>query len=131
MVSITESLPCQLPRGETIAVPGLMTAISAVVHLARRRISWRVHDWAHTSITEPLLTLTEKRGCAKVAASCYLPVITDAGAGYGDPLHVMRCVREFEAAGIAASTSKTRSTPNAPLSQNLEHIVPSRNSSNA
>jgi hypothetical protein len=55
---------------------------------------------AHTAITEPLLTLTKQVGVAKqVVHTTDRRVITDAGTGYGDSLHVMRCVREFEEGG--------------------------------
>ena len=81
---------------------------------------------AHTSITEPLLTLTEQVEVAqKVARAVDLPVLTDAGAGYGDPLHVMRCVREFEAAGIAGIHIEDQVYPKrASYHKGLEHIVP-------
>src|SRR5579875_3138530 len=42
---------------------------------------------ATCAISEPLLTLSEQ--------------LADAGAGFGEPLHTMRTVREFAAAGIA------------------------------
>jgi len=81
---------------------------------------------AHTSITEPLLTLTEQVEVAhKVARAVDLPVLADAGAGYGDPLHVMRCVREFEAAGIAGIHIEDQVYPKrASYHKGLEHIVP-------
>ena len=81
---------------------------------------------AHTAITEPLLTLTEQVDVAKkVVHTTDLPVITDAGAGYGDPLHVMRCVREFEAAGLAAIHIEDQVYPKrASYHKGLEHIVP-------
>jgi 2-methylisocitrate lyase-like PEP mutase family enzyme len=78
---------------------------------------------AHTAITEPLLTLTEQVEVAKkVVHAVDLPVLTDAGAGYGDPLHVMRCVREFEAAGLAGIHIEDQVYPK--CAKGLEHIVP-------
>jgi methylisocitrate lyase len=57
---------------------------------------------ASRSVTEPLLTMTEQVAVAGEAASAIgLPVVADAGAGFGEPLHVMRTVREFIRAGIA------------------------------
>src|SRR5947209_6295254 len=54
------------------------------------------------AITEPLLTMTEQVETAQaVASSIDIPVIVDAGAGFGEPLHSMRTVREFIRAGIA------------------------------
>src|SRR6185312_717864 len=55
-----------------------------------------------SAISEPLMTMTEQVAiAADVAASVTVPVIADAGAGFGEPLHTMRTVREFARAGIA------------------------------
>lgn len=54
------------------------------------------------AITEPLLTMSEQVAVAEeVAAAVTIPVLADAGAGFGEPLHTMRTVREFARAGIA------------------------------
>jgi methylisocitrate lyase len=54
------------------------------------------------AVTEPLLTMTEQvRLAADVAQSVSIPVVADAGAGWGEPLHTMRTVREFIRNGIA------------------------------
>ena len=54
------------------------------------------------AVSEPLLTLTEQVATAEaVARSLTVPVLCDAGAGFGEPLHVTRTVREFINAGIA------------------------------
>jgi carboxyvinyl-carboxyphosphonate phosphorylmutase len=50
-----------------------------------------------------LTTLTEMTTHAAHIASCVsLPVIADADTGYGNPLNVIRTVREYERAGVAA-----------------------------
>jgi methylisocitrate lyase len=55
-----------------------------------------------TAITEPLLTMTEQvRLAADIAASIDIPLIADAGAGWGEPVHTMRSMREFIRFGIA------------------------------
>lgn len=55
-----------------------------------------------SAVTEPLLTMTEQVELAgQVAGNIEIPVIADAGAGFGEPLHTMRTVREFIRAGIA------------------------------
>jgi 2-methylisocitrate lyase-like PEP mutase family enzyme len=52
--------------------------------------------------SEPLLTMTEQVAIAgEAAAAVTIPVLADAGAGFGEPLHTMRTVREFARAGIA------------------------------
>src|SRR5579875_1351348 len=57
---------------------------------------------ATCAISEPLLTLSEQLAVAgAVARAVAVPLIADAGAGFGEPLHTMRTVREFAAAGIA------------------------------
>src|SRR6516164_1114535 len=54
------------------------------------------------STSEPLLTLDEQvRVAGDVASAVGIPVLADAGAGFGEPLHAMRTVREFIRAGVA------------------------------
>ena len=55
-----------------------------------------------SAISEPLLTMTEQIGvAAAIAHAVRIPVVMDAGAGWGEPLHTMRTVRECIRAGIA------------------------------
>ncbi len=55
-----------------------------------------------TTISEPLLTMNEQINVAAgMANAVNIPVIMDAGAGWGEPLHTMRTVRECIRAGIA------------------------------
>jgi len=55
-----------------------------------------------TTISEPLLTMNEQITVAgNMANAVNIPVIMDAGAGWGEPLHTMRTVRECIRAGIA------------------------------
>src|SRR5207245_7522697 len=57
---------------------------------------------ASRTITEPLLTMDEQvRIAGEVARAVAVPLVADAGAGFGEPLHTMRTVREFAQAGIA------------------------------
>jgi methylisocitrate lyase len=57
---------------------------------------------ASLAISEPLLTMDEQvRIAGAVARAVSVPLIADAGAGFGEPLHTMRTVREFAAAGVA------------------------------
>lgn len=49
-----------------------------------------------------LLTMTEMVWQARnIAKAVSVPVVCDAETGYGNPINVMRCVGEFEAAGVA------------------------------
>lgn len=57
----------------------------------------------HLTTGEPLTTLTETIDCAaRVLRAIDVPLIVDADAGFGDPAHTHRTVREFERAGVAA-----------------------------
>jgi len=57
---------------------------------------------ASRAVSEPLLTMSEQITMASdAAASVKIPMVVDAGAGFGEPLHTMRTVREFIRAGIA------------------------------
>jgi methylisocitrate lyase len=55
-----------------------------------------------TTISEPQLTMSEQIAVASnVANGLKIPVVMDAGAGWGEPLHTMRTIRECIRAGIA------------------------------
>ena len=81
---------------------------------------------AHLAVTEPLMTMTEQIAVAeKVARSVPLPVICDADAGYGEPVHAMHTVRSFEASGIAAIHIEDQFFPKrASYHAGLEHVIP-------
>ncbi len=54
------------------------------------------------AVSEPLLTMDEQvRLAGEIARSVSIPIVADAGAGFGEPLHCMRTVREFINAGVA------------------------------
>jgi methylisocitrate lyase len=58
---------------------------------------------AHTAITEPLFTMAELvEATRRLTAVLDIPVVVDGGAGFGEPLHTMRTVRELEQVGAAA-----------------------------
>ncbi len=129
MPSLRQQLRERLQRGETIVAPGAYDPISARVVQSLGFPAVYTGGYitgAHTTITEPLLSLTDQVEVAeKVARAVELPVLADAGAGFGDPLHVMRCVREFEKAGIAGIHIEDQVYPKrASYHKGLEHIVP-------
>jgi methylisocitrate lyase len=73
---------------------------------------------------EPLLTMTEQLATARrVARAVDIPVRADLGTGFGEPVHVMRAVREFEAAGVAAVHLEDQLFPKrASYHRGLEHV---------
>ena len=76
---------------------------------------------------EPLMTMTEQVGLAanitKVIGE--LPLIVDGHTAYGEPVHVTRAVREFEAAGVAGIHIEDQFFPKrASYHKGLKHMVP-------
>ncbi len=57
---------------------------------------------AHLGVGEPLLTLSEVAEATRRIAAVGIPVVVDADAGFGEPLHTVRTVRELELAGAVA-----------------------------
>ena len=78
------------------------------------------------AITEPLLTMTEQVQVAgDVANATRLPVVADAGAGFGEPLHTMRTVREFIRAGVAGIHIEDQLYPKrAHYHKYVAHVIP-------
>lgn len=76
-------------------------------------------------ISEPLMTLTELANmCHYITAAVRIPVFVDAGAGFGEPLHVMRTVRELERTGIAGLHIEDQIYPKrVHYHKGVEHIV--------
>lgn len=76
--------------------------------------------------TEAMLTVSElaemtHRCCTAVD----IPVIIDVAAGFGEPLHVMRTVREMEQAGGAAMEIEDQRIPKrAHHHRGFEHLIP-------
>ena len=81
---------------------------------------------AHYVTSEPLLTLTELATTTRyITSAVKIPLIVDAGAGYGEPLHVMRAVREIEKAGAAGLHIEDQIYPKrAHYHKGVEHVVP-------
>jgi 2-methylisocitrate lyase-like PEP mutase family enzyme len=80
---------------------------------------------AHYVTSEPLLTLTELTDTTRyVTSAVRVPVVVDAGAGFGEPLHVMRTVKELERAGAACIHIEDQIYPKrVHYHKGVEHIV--------
>src|SRR5690349_16268924 len=81
---------------------------------------------ASRTVTEPLLTMDEQvRVAGEVARAIGVPLVADAGAGFGEPLHTMRTVREFAAAGVAGIHIEDQLYPKrAHYHANVAHAIP-------
>jgi carboxyvinyl-carboxyphosphonate phosphorylmutase len=59
-----------------------------------------------------LMTLVEMaENARRIVEAVEIPVISDADTGYGNPINVIRTVREFEAGGVAAIHLEDQMTP--------------------
>ena len=81
---------------------------------------------ASRAISEPLLTMDEQlRVAGDVANAIDIPLVVDGGAGFGEPLHTMRTVRECIRAGIAGAHIEDQLYPNrAHYHKYVAHAVP-------
>ena len=81
---------------------------------------------AHLCTTEPLLTMMEVMDSARyITRAVNIPLKVDCGAGFGEPLHVTRTVREAQAAGIACIHIEDQVFPKrAHYHKGLEHVIP-------
>ena len=105
MTAKTRRLRELLASGEFLYMPSAATPLEG--RLAEAAGTPLVYTGGYVSgasraISEPLLTMDEQvRIAGEVARAVSVPLIADAGAGFGEPLHTMRSVREFAAAGVA------------------------------
>ena len=125
----TNDLKARLTRGETIVAPGAYDPFSARVVQTLGFTAVYTGGYmsgAHLAVSEPLMTMTEQVDVGKrVADAVDLPVIVDGGAGYGDPVHTMRSVKAYEAAGLAGMHIEDQVYPKrASYHAGLEHIIP-------
>ena len=77
-------------------------------------------------ITEARLTSTDVVNIVRgITAVCDLPLIVDGTTGFGDPIHVLRTVRELERAGAAGIEIEDQLTPkHAHHHRGIDHPIP-------
>jgi methylisocitrate lyase len=81
---------------------------------------------SHLGVSEPLLGLADIAAVTRsvTAASEDLAVMVDAGAGYGEPLHVAHSVRVLEDAGAASIHIEDQIYPKrAHYHKGIEHVL--------
>lgn len=102
---------------ETILLPAVYDAVSArIAEMAGFEAALLSGSVAAASLhgfpDMVLVTMTEVAQLAKRIADCTtLSLQVDCDNGFGNALNVMRCVREFEAAGAAAITLEDTDLP--------------------
>lgn len=77
------------------------------------------------AVSEALLTLSELAEAARrITARSGLPLIVDGGVGFGDPVHMVRTIREIEAAGAAGIEIEDQVAPKrVSHHRGIEHLV--------
>ncbi|MBV9047525.1 MAG: oxaloacetate decarboxylase [Solirubrobacterales bacterium] len=97
-----------LDSGEMLLAPGCYDALGArlVEEAGFAAVYMTGFGSAASRLGMPdvgLLTLSEMVDNARrIVQAVEIPVIADADTGYGNPINVIRTVREFEAAGVSA-----------------------------
>ena len=104
----TTTLRRLLARPKLVLAPGVSDAMNAriVAHEGFEAIYMTGSGTAASRLGMPdigLLTMSEMVDNAqRIAEAAGIPLIADADTGYGGPINVIRTVREYERAGVAA-----------------------------
>ena len=120
-----------LEAGRMVVAPGAYDAITARLfrHMGFKTLYIPGSQTGTVlGTTEPLTSLTQMAQVGETVAKGVrydLPVILDAGAGFGEPVHVMHAVETLEDAGITAIHIEDQFYPKrVSYHRGLEHIVP-------
>ncbi len=103
----TKSLRKILAEEKTLLVPGAYDALSAkILKQAGFRVVYMTGSGVTASLTGMpdvgILTMTEMVNQARnIVTAIDMPLICDADNGYGNPINVIRTVKEYERAGVA------------------------------
>jgi methylisocitrate lyase len=90
------------------------------VYLSGGSLGW------YKGVTEAGLSLTEMiQVVLDIRTVCPLPVVLDAGGGFGDPMHIHRTIAMAEAAGVAAIEIEDQLLPRRVEHHvGIDHLVP-------
>lgn len=105
MQRMTAQLRAMLKRGQFLELPATYDPITA--RLAESAGFKTIYNGGFVTggkscLSEPLLTMSDQIATAADIAKCVkVPLVMDAGAAWGEPLHAMRTIRECIWAGIA------------------------------
>jgi len=118
-----------LKTGEVILVPMVYSPLTALLaqSIGFKAVAIGGHIIGdNLALSEPLTTMTEMvEQVASIVKAVNIPVTVDAGAGHGDPVNMLRCVKEFEFAGAASISIEDQVYPKRlHYHQGVEHIIP-------
>jgi methylisocitrate lyase len=108
-----------------VALNPIMARLAAeagfkAVYLSGGSLGWlKCVTEANLSLSEMIEVVVDMR------AACPLPVVLDAGGGWGDPVHVHRTIAMSEAAGVAAIEIEDQLLPRRVEHHvGIDHLVP-------
>jgi 2-methylisocitrate lyase-like PEP mutase family enzyme len=115
-MSPRQTLKQLLKRNQLLVAPGCFDGLSArLVQEAGFEAAYLSGGAVARSMGVPdigLVTMSESiERAAQVTAAVNIPVIADADTGYGNAVNLVRTVREFERAGVAAIHIEDQITP--------------------
>src|SRR5258708_5695764 len=106
---VTTRLRELLAGPDLLVAPGAYDALSArlIAQAGFSAVYMTGFGTAASALGQPdvgLLTMSEmvNRAAALAAVVGDLPLISDADTGYGNPINILRTIREYERAGVAA-----------------------------
>ena len=120
----------RLDSGEMVLAPGCYDALGArlVEEAGFSAVYMTGFGSAASRLGRPdvgLMTLPEMVDNARrIADAVDVPVIADADTGYGNPISVIRTVRDYESAGVAAIHLEDQVTPKKCGHLEGKHVVP-------
>lgn len=125
MQTLTQQLAGERPVLAPLVLNPLMAKLAEAAGFTALYLGGGASGYQNAYL-EANLTLTEMCAAAlQIRAATALPLILDAAAGWGDPMHMHRTVRTAEAAGFAAIEIEDQHLPKrAHHHVGIEHMVP-------
>jgi 2,3-dimethylmalate lyase len=105
---VKKKLKEMIASGEFVQAPGVYDALGArIVENFKFNAAYMTgYGTSASHFAYPdvgLLTMTEMvENARRIASAVEIPLIADADTGYGNPINVVRTVKEYEKAGVAA-----------------------------
>ncbi len=107
-MSARKKLGEMIKKKELVIAPGAYDALTAMIikSVGFRAVYMTGYGTAAFNFGLPdvgLVTMTEMvQNASRIADAVDIPLIADADTGYGNPINVVRTVREYEKAGVSA-----------------------------
>jgi 2-methylisocitrate lyase-like PEP mutase family enzyme len=128
MKRMTTVLREMLAGDDILVYPGIYDTLSARI---AERVGFKMVGLggyalgANLGMGEPMISLDDLTiSCRYITSAINIPLKVDAGAGFGEPLHVMRTIRQLEIAGVASAHIEDQIFPKrAHYHKGVEHLI--------